>query len=45
MNPDEMNTWLVANNGYLADGEGQVVNFIFSRPDKLGVLKFDTLAR
>ncbi len=45
MNPAELNAWLVANNGFTADSEGQIVNFIFSRPDKLGVLKFDGLTR
>ncbi len=45
MNPAEINAWLVDNNGFAADAEGQIVNFIFSRPDKLGILKFDTIGR
>lgn len=45
MNPREINDWLKANNGYMADAEGQIVNFIFSRPDRLGVLKFEALAK
>jgi hypothetical protein len=40
MNPGELNDWLVANNGFAADREGQIVNFVFAVPDKLGALKF-----
>lgn len=40
MNPGELNDWLVSNNGFAADKEGQIVNFVYAAPDKLGVLKF-----
>lgn len=45
MNPAEMNAWLTENGGYAADGEGQIVNFVFGCGDKLNVLKFDDLGR
>ena len=45
MNPLQMNDWLRNNNGFLADSEGQVVNFNFARGDALGVLKFDKIGR
>lgn len=45
MDPMAMNAWLTANDGFTADRDGQIVNFIFSRGDKLGVLKFDGLTR
>jgi hypothetical protein len=40
MTPGELNDWLTANGGFAADREGQIVNFVFACPDKLGALKF-----
>ena len=36
--PDELNTWLIANNGYVSGN-----HFVFSAPDRLGVLLFDKI--
>ena len=39
MTPDQLNTWLIQNGGYI---QGNL--FVFNAPDKLGVLKFDNVA-
>lgn len=44
MNPEQFNAWLIAHNGFIADKEGQIVNFVYSAADALGYLKLDTLA-